>query len=382
MLGGEDGLEEEVGVLAHELGRAQFLTGSLDAAAERIELALSIAEAFGLPDLLANALQTKAFLLSAKGRPAEALILTKHALELSNEHDLSATGLRAYNNLAESLADQDRFTEALEIIERGLERARRLGDRRYEWALTRSQIPDLIMLGRWDEALTRAAEFESDAGLRGAEERVEVEVYRGRMAEAQAILEQSSQEIETAIEWRVYYDHAQIACITRAGLSRGGACHRQSNVDARREFGMMSVVKLGVVEAITAALDCGDLAAADELLGIIEGLRPGELGPFLRAQGQRLRARLDAQRGQDEAVDERFRAAAAEFRELGTPFWLAVTLLEHAEWLVRNGRGDEASALIPEGRTIFDQLGAVPWLARLEALAAGNTAYAAAGGET
>ena len=53
-----------------------------------------------------------------------------------------------------------------------------------------------------------------------------------------------------------------------------------------------------------------------------------------------------------------FEAAAAErFRELGIPFWLAVTLLEHGELT-----GDES--LLDEAREIFERLKATPWLER------------------
>ena len=77
-------------------------------------------------------------------------------------------------------------------------------------------------------------------------------------------------------------------------------------------------------------------------------------------------------------------APPPELRDLGTPFWLAVTLLEYAEWLSRNGRAEDAAALIPEGRAIFEDLRAARWLARLDALERGEGTYAtaSAGGET
>ena len=50
------------------------------------------------------------------------------------------------------------------------------------------------------------------------------------------------------------------------------------------------------------------------------------------------------------------------FRELGLPFWLAVTLLEHGELT-----GD--TALLDEAREIFEGLKATPWLERAGALA-------------
>ena len=51
------------------------------------------------------------------------------------------------------------------------------------------------------------------------------------------------------------------------------------------------------------------------------------------------------------------------------PSWLALTLLEQGEWLVEQGRADEAEPLLGEAHEIFERLGARPWLER-----AGRTA--------
>ena len=42
--------------------------------------------------------------------------------------------------------------------------------------------------------------------------------------------------------------------------------------------------------------------------------------------------------------------AEAGFRRLGIIFWLGVTLVEHAEWLVSVGRDEEAQPLLEEAR--------------------------------
>ena len=57
---------------------------------------------------------------------------------------------------------------------------------------------------------------------------------------------------------------------------------------------------------------------------------------------------------------ERFKAAAAGFREYGLRFWLAVTLLEHGELT-----GD--AILLEEAREIFESLRATPWIERTNA---------------
>jgi hypothetical protein len=48
------------------------------------------------------------------------------------------------------------------------------------------------------------------------------------------------------------------------------------------------------------------------------------------------------------------------------PFYLAVTQVEHAEWLTAQGRPDEADPLVTEAREIFEQLEATPWVERLD----------------
>jgi hypothetical protein len=50
-------------------------------------------------------------------------------------------------------------------------------------------------------------------------------------------------------------------------------------------------------------------------------------------------------------------------------FYLAVTELEHAEWLTAQGRGDEAQPLLAEARQTFEQLQATPWLERAAQIA-------------
>ena len=58
-------------------------------------------------------------------------------------------------------------------------------------------------------------------------------------------------------------------------------------------------------------------------------------------------------------------------------FWLAETLLERAEWLSSQGRGDEAEPSLTEARGIFEQLKATPWAERAAALSAQEVAEAA-----
>ena len=60
-----------------------------------------------------------------------------------------------------------------------------------------------------------------------------------------------------------------------------------------------------------------------------------------------------------------FKESVGMFRELAVPFWMAVALLEHGEWLSTHVRRDEAAPLLEEARHVFERLGARPWLERV-----------------
>jgi hypothetical protein len=97
----------------------------------------------------------------------------------------------------------------------------------------------------------------------------------------------------------------------------------------------------------------------------------------MRAQEARLKGGLTARRGKPKAAERNLKKAAAHFRELGLPFWTAVTELEHAELLAGQGWGAEAAPLFASAREIFEPLKATPWLERAtKAVAPARTAAA------
>ena len=145
-------------------------------------------------------------------------------------------------------------------------------------------------------------------------------------------------------------------CARRATLALRSRCLEP--VLGSEEIGITYLTrKLGFVEALEAAFELGDTERLDALLVTIESLRPGERPPMLDAHARRFRAKLAGD-------DAGFEAAAARFRKLEMPFWLAVTELEHAELLADQGRGAEAEPLLAEAREIFARLEARPWLER------------------
>ena len=126
--------DADLATLAAQLGRLHLFSGAHDLAAARIEFALVLAERLRLPEQLSQALNTKAVLLEFQGRHEEAMALVRHALKVALDNDLSASALRAYNNLGAFLFGNDRYAEAREL-QSPVTRARPAGGRPWLRAL-------------------------------------------------------------------------------------------------------------------------------------------------------------------------------------------------------------------------------------------------------
>ena len=124
---GADPPDADLAAIAAELGRSYLFAGDLATGFERVELALETAEALFLPEVLSQALNTKALLLER--RRHESVGLMNLALQTALEHDLDVAALRAYNNLGYLAEQQDRLDDAIHAADQGLALARRRGDR-------------------------------------------------------------------------------------------------------------------------------------------------------------------------------------------------------------------------------------------------------------
>ena len=365
-----DEIDADVVALAAQLGRVYYFMGDVERASARIELALDLAERLDLAEQLSQALNTKATVLSSLGRRQEAGALLRHALQLALDNGLSGAALRAYNNLITFFEFQDRYDEALVVATSGLELARRTGDKRWESGLLANTLAPLFFAGRWDELLEHVADFAPSSGvgifIGDAGVAAVVHAHQGDLVRARALVDSASAQASSPdLQNRSIY-WCWLAGVLRAeGDARQALAAAESALAAAEALTTAMVsVKLGLVEAIEAALDLGDEAKAEQLLEGIERLRAGETTPFFLAQTARFRARL-ASTGDLGRVDDLFREAATRFRRIGAAFWLAVSLLEHGEWLVAQARPDEAGVAFGEAQEIFTRLSARPWLERL-----------------
>ena len=350
-----------------ELGRFLALSGEHERALPHVERALALAEVFDLPETLAGALNTRAVLLSFRDRNYEARILLEGALALALAHNLHQSASRAYNNLADSFERSDCFADAVATCDRRVEFARRRGESFSEVFALAAPLSSLVLLGRWDEVLVRVDEVE---------ERATVAVTQSMLLPAAAIWCERGEPGRarqfvarlTAINESEDLQIAAGSAIAEAKMLRAEGRLEEALSAAERTLAVHEQVggtslddTLALVEALEAARALGYTEKARQLLDTLDGLRPGERTRFLKAQQARFRgglAEVDA--------DPNFGLAEQLFRELETPFYLAVTLLERAEWLTKAGSGAEAEPLLADARATFERLKAAPWLERLQ----------------
>ncbi|MEX2422261.1 MAG: tetratricopeptide repeat protein, partial [Actinomycetota bacterium] len=363
---------EDLATLAEQLGRRHLFRGDLELAADRLDRALEIAEAMVLPEVLAQALNTKGILAGVRSRSHEEFALVGYALKVALEHDRTAAALRAYNNLAENRYCADLYEDSLELYREGIALARRVGNRFWlDQLLTEIPIP-LFMLGRWDEALETAGERSSrDLVLADTLGQITVLplifVHRGELDAAAALLDvyrryETSADVQERAAWLA---GTAVLLNARAEHEQAFSVAEEAVATAPEAGADTVMVKVGLAEGVDAALSLGDLDRGRKILDSAQWLPSIRFTPVLAALVQRSRARIGALEGED-GVEALFGGAAGLFRETGVRFWLATTLTEQAEWLLSQGRTEDAGGLFDEARGIFEALGAVSWLERLE----------------
>jgi tetratricopeptide (TPR) repeat protein len=370
----EEEPDDDVASLAAQVGRFRFFAGDMAVASQRLETALQLAEALSLPEVLSQAVNTKALLLIAQGRRSEGSVLLRHALDVALEHDKPSAALRAFYNLADAvLSNGDRYEESAEIVQQGLAHARKVGNRYWEWSFLGFGYP-FYALGAWDDVLAMRDGLPHEDWTRARLaygtvvcSAVPVCVHRGLLDEAKQMVAAVAEfEGSGDVQERCYYGVAKANLLLAEG-DRAGALQVAESVFAERDsMGLThDAVKESFALAVQAALELDRLDTGDQLLAMVERLPTGLRPQFLNAQVARFRAHLAAREGEAEEAERLFKGAGGLLQELAVPFHLAVTRLEHAEWLTGQGRIEEARPLVLEAREIFERLEAAPWVERL-----------------
>jgi tetratricopeptide (TPR) repeat protein len=370
--------DHDLALLHATLGKVRFFQGQFDAGSKEIEVALEIAEALWLPDVLSEALNTKGLIVGAQGRHEEEYALLKHALTIALENDIATAALRAYNNLSYTAGNRDRYDEARRYQDEGIALGNRLGYRGHAYFLAAHREWNRYVRGEWEELAAVVEELETvedTAFYGGAEGLVAPAIYflkaRGDVAAAADLCERFLGDPEVGDEQTRAFRVGMRAVVRNAEGKHAEALElAEAALEHVEALGLYhDLIRDAFIEAMEAAVALGDVPAGEEILRMVDEAPPGAIGPFFRAQADRFGAAIASLRDDETTEERRSLAAIRVLRELGTPFHLAVVQLERAERLVARGRSEEARPLLEEATATFEQLGAAPSLERARVLA-------------
>ncbi len=281
--------------LAAELGRLLYFAGRPEAL-ERLEEGLRLAEGLHLPEVFAQALNSKSLVLGGQGRHEEGLLLLRHALQVALDHDLGNAALRAYNNLCVAFWNAGRHEDELQAAQQGVELAHRLGNHRWETNLNACHISPLVTLGRWDDAFLQAEKAEQGVLAGTARLAVElsplvaVHLHRGEVQPAKELAELMPEAEGSSLQVR------GASLVTRAAIANAERRHEEALAlasDALELAAMEPAAELeAAVEWFAAVIGLADPGKLGELVAIFERKLPGAVPPLTQAQLARWRARL------------------------------------------------------------------------------------------
>ena len=331
------------------------------------ERASVLAQDLGAWDVLADSVNSRGLGLIATGRWVEALSMLRMALDLCLTNDLGPAALRPYINLA-ALSLTRNLKEAATYAEDGLVLARRLGHRLRGEFLFYHLLMAHVMSGRWDEVERAAEELPLPADIPMLQQYiwwpvVIVRTLRGDLRAGDALPHsepdgedpQSRLAYASQIAERAFMDGRMETAFSQASAAVK---------DALVHTGIEDEFYIAWPLAVESAVRLGRLDDASTLLELVAGRPAGCVAAFLQGQLGRLRALITTARNSEDDVSADFIQAARTMRAFGAPFWLARTLLDHGEWLLRRGDNEAARPLLEEAVEIFTRLGARPYTER------------------
>jgi tetratricopeptide (TPR) repeat protein len=351
------------------LATLEAFTGN-HAEADRLSAAsLDQAQALSVPEsTLADLFTARGLAHVVASRPVQAAASYREAVRQAEAGGDSGASMRALLNLGDVLLITDPEA-ACETSRKAMTHGRRIGSR-FALSIAESNLlQGLLLTGAWDEA---ELVYENGATADGLHEEpalaysaVLLRAFRGDRDGVEGVL-------PVLQRWAGTEDPQELAsestAVAAAAMSEANPVRALS--DAQRAIAhaeslslTSDAIRWAWPIAADAALALHDLAEVTRLLDWLDEHPPGHIPPVLRAERLRIRARLLAAQN-DRAAGSAFDAAVKAFRDFGSPYHLAVGLLDQAEYLAATGDPDTAHKLAMEAETITQRLGARPLLAR------------------
>ncbi len=357
---------EAAALFAEAMGRTAFRMQDLPEAIRWSDRTLRLAEPLRQDEIVAMALVTKGTCLAQRGVRREGLALLEGAVIDARAHGRHEAALRGSNNLASFTVATDPRA-ALERVRESMALTRRLGLRTYdgyhaangsgaaertgEWRWIREAIGELVdadpdrLDAEWLASCRDAATAWTD----------NPDLTRAERLVAEALRESDFQSEVNVSGWLARAAFADERLEDALRFSEPFFKH------ARAQHGNHDAHMVGRI-----ALHAGRLDLARETLDLV-GDGPGGI---VDDDLVTLRAGMAALEGRVGESLGLYRSALTGYRDAGCRFDVALVILDMA---VLIGAAEPAvRAVIPEGRAILEELGALSLVARLDAAEASS----------
>jgi tetratricopeptide (TPR) repeat protein len=300
--------------------------------------------------------------------------LLREALDVALEHDLVSAALRAYNNLLVILIQLDRPQETRRIEIEALELGRRRGNRNFVISFGGFRSLSLLAEGNWDEAFALGEEWlptkPTAQPVQGffTNRLAWAAFERGDDDEARRLLDLLAPGLDETADLQLREVLATKRMLLAIADRRIEDVVAAAGETARLDAGMRKLNQ--TAHTIGVALDAlqptGEVSDLLPLIDLADAAPAGERARQLDADVSRIRGVAASLTGDHDQAADHFGRALSAARNLGELLWIARVLADYATALVRAGRLDEAEPLAVEARMLFEGMGAVRAMERLD----------------
>jgi class 3 adenylate cyclase/tetratricopeptide (TPR) repeat protein len=327
--------------------------------------ALELAQRLGSDDsALANLFNSRGIALGVRGRRHEAIAHFREALRLARSSGSVIQELNPTGNLGDAIMCDDP-REGLKYALRGQELARQIGARYLLGVSVLNATLCLLRLGEWDRAaaLVDSAMDDDELGDFGDPARAAavVRALRGDPAGAREALpaDEGSEEDPQDVAYHAY----ALAVLCAAEGDVPAALRHARRAAETLPTPTMDPFVLAWPLAARAAHELDDGVALHEVLALLEGRHDGEVPVMVRAERRLAEARLVPDAPERVAAIE---DAVTELRAVGSPYHLALALLDLAESM--RAAGKDPADVVEEAASIGSTLGAPQVVGRAASL--------------
>ena len=349
-----------------QLARAYFFADDPEGAVRMADRILPAAERSGDLAVVADTLITKGTALGYMARFQEGLALIAGGRRLAERQGLSATVLRGYVNESSVLSGIDPRA-ALATARTGLDEARRLGQRQMLVGLLLNSTQSAEETGDWSWAIeTLGTDSDDFEGVDRASVLIELTRFM-------ALRGEPSDEVAAEVE-RLQAGHADAQTTQEIEAMRAlralAAGELGRAFDSWMRAGDVGASQPGhFLAAARAALWARDPGLVRQALERFDA--SGAHGSAYDTSRQAMSAGLAALEGRAAEALGAYREALRSWRDLGATFDQALTAIDMAVLLPAGSA--ELAPIATAARDVLAQLGARPFLERLEAAMAGSS---------